>query len=341
MRNKNFKSKMILIIFIFLYLFSGCFDFIGDFNRDPVLLRASPYIDKIEIDNSSLRNYAYLIIQDCQMKDKECVINKIYRYIIENFVYIEDPVNDELIKSPFETINDGGGDCEDLSILLNSLLENIGIKTFLVMNETHAYSLVYDVNSSIMWHEIENSFISHVEVKWGEKIRQEYIDSITLNTNGLWYYGGDGSYLNEYIEYLNISYDINSDKPIDLYVVPSRSDFENLSDNKDFNYYEDFNEVDILSIKDQLSFADRFGGIILHNKNKRFSKIDFNISFYFHPSFYEYYKNFSIKEYDIEDKKCIALDCTVGEWGYPGYDGGIKGKKIAISSTTKEYFYLD
>ena len=336
-------KKKLLIMFIIIFLSNiliGCVDFIKNIEQDPVLLKANPYIEKIEINNSELRNYSYSIITNCQSNNKECQINAIYRYIVENFEYIEDPLNIELIKSPDQTIYDGGGDCEDLSILLNSLLENIGIKTFLVMNETHAYSLAYDIETSLMWKEIEKSFIEFVENKWGEKIKQNYNESFYLHANELWYYGGNGSNFNEYVEYINITYDIESERPIDIYLVPSKSDFENLSENILFYQYEEYEEKNIIQTKNQLSYGDRFGGIILNNKNRKKSKINVNITLYLHPSFYEYYKNNSIKKYILNERNCIVLDCTAGEWGYPGYDAGIKGEKIAINPITKEYFYL-
>ena len=40
----------------------------------------------------------------------------------------------------------GGGDCEDLTILLNSYLENLGIETYLVLTDNHAYTLACDID---------------------------------------------------------------------------------------------------------------------------------------------------------------------------------------------------
>jgi hypothetical protein len=334
------KKIFVIIIFLILNTLIGCIDFLNNLNEDPVILKANPYIEKIKINNTEIRNYALSIINNSQLNHKEVYINAIYRYIIENFHYFEDPLDTELIKTPEETINDGGGDCEDLTILLNSLLENIGIKTFLVMNETHAYSLVYDVNTSLIWREIEKSFIDLIEDKWGDKIKKNYEKNFVLRANELWYYGGNGSYFNDYVEYINISYNIVSEKPINLYLVPSRSDFENLTNNKPFYQYKEFEEKNILESKNQFLYGDRFGGIILQNERFKETNIYVNISFYLHPYFYEYYKNDSIKTYKINDINCIVLDCTVGEWGYPGYDAGIKGEKIAISPITKEYYYL-
>ena len=337
---KILLKLIIFLIIIILFNLMGCLDFLNIVNKDPVILKANPYIQKIDLNNSKLQNFAHNITRGCEGESRECIINMIYRHIIENYSYIQDPDNTEIIKSPIQTINDGGGDCEDLSILFNSLLENIGIKTYLVMNDTHAYSLVSDINTTKMWGEIERSFINLVEDKWGEKIKQIYNNSFILKYNEVWYYGGNGTNVDEYVEYVNISFDIHSERPIDFYLVPSREDFNNFSENKDFNQYIEFKENNILKTKNQLSYSDRFGGIILYNKNRRHTKIDVNVTFYFHPSFYEYFKDYTILEYIIQGKNCIVVDCTLGEWGYPGYDAGIKGEKIAISSENIDYYYL-
>jgi hypothetical protein len=123
-------------------------------------------------------------------------------------------------------------------------------------------------------------------------------------------------------------------------LVPSSSDFENLSNDTEFYQYVDYKEINIINTKNKLPYIQRSGGIILQNNKNRDNEIKANITFYLHPNFYEYYKNNSIKSYDIEDHNCIVIDCTLGEWGYPGYDSGIKGEKIAYSSSNYEYFYL-
>lgn len=92
---------------------------------DPVIQRAAPYINKIVFDDINLRTQAASIVRGCPSSDKECQINKLYRYVIENYDYYSDPRSGEFIQSPSETMKIKGGDCEDLTILLNSLLEFI------------------------------------------------------------------------------------------------------------------------------------------------------------------------------------------------------------------------
>ena len=56
---------------------------------------------------------------------------------------------------------------------------------------------------------------------------------------------------------------------------------------------------------------------------------------------YNYFKNNTISYYVLDDIRCVVVDCTAGIWGYPGYDAGVEGEKIAFEIITKDYTYLE
>lgn len=68
----------------------------------------------------------------------------LYRYIRENFKYVNDSQRDEYFATPMETIRNGlGGDCDDHSILVTSCLQSIGARTRIVLIRGHAYPELY------------------------------------------------------------------------------------------------------------------------------------------------------------------------------------------------------
>ncbi|WP_298711876.1 transglutaminase domain-containing protein [Chitinophaga sp.] len=68
----------------------------------------------------------------------------LYRYIRENFKYVNDSQRDEYFATPMETIQNGmGGDCDDHSILMASCLESIGARMRIVLIRGHAYPELY------------------------------------------------------------------------------------------------------------------------------------------------------------------------------------------------------
>lgn len=68
----------------------------------------------------------------------------LYRYIRENFKYVNDSQRDEYFATPMETILNGmGGDCDDHSILMTSCLQSIGARTRIVLIRGHAYPELY------------------------------------------------------------------------------------------------------------------------------------------------------------------------------------------------------
>jgi hypothetical protein len=235
-----------------------------------------------------------------------------------------------------------GGDCEDLAIFLISLLENIGIKTYLVLTDTHAYCLVYDVDTDVLRSYIEPSLIQQVEKDSGDIIKKWYNETFNLPGYDDWYYGGNGTLFNNtVIEYLNISYDIISNEPLWFYVVPSKDDYYLFHDGNNFTFYTDYEKENVLNFSGVSPYLDQDGGIILYNDNEQDATITVKLMFYLHPSFYELCKNESITSYKIDDKNCVVLDPTAGVYGYPGFDANLTGEKIAIDPVTKEYYYLE
>ena len=333
----------LFIILLLLTIPTGCIDLDDPLSFfDKELRRAQPYLDEILFDDDVLRNHALEICHGQSLTNKEAIITTLYRYIVEEYTYIPDPEGTELIRSPYETITLKGGDCEDLSILLMSLLENLDIKTYLVLTEDHAYALAYDVNIQSLWPYVEQALINQVEKDSGEQLKQTYENSFTLNRHQNWYYGGDGEPLaeSESVDFLNISYHVTSEHPIDFYIVPSRDEFNDFSDNKDFTYITNHFYDDETEMQGTCGYLETYGGIILSNPNWKNTEVTIELTFYSHPSFYKLFENNTIRSYTIKDASCVVLEPTAGLYGYPGYDANVTGKKTAIDPITKDYFYL-
>ena len=68
----------------------------------------------------------------------------LFKYINNNFKYVDDPNRDEYFAGPRETIQDGlGGDCDDHTILMISCMKAIGAKCRMVLTENHVYPELY------------------------------------------------------------------------------------------------------------------------------------------------------------------------------------------------------
>ena len=339
---KRYCSLIILIILVILP-FQGCIDFGDTFDIiDPVVRRANPYISKIVFDDPQLQSYALSILNQSLLSDREYIITMLYRHIIENFDYISDPDDEELIRAPRETIQINGGDCEDLSILLCSLLENLGIKTYLVLTESHAYCLAYNVNITHLKGYVEQELMDQVESDSGNTILQTHQTVFVLKKRQSWYYGGDGGNFqdSESFDYMNISYSYRSTRPLTFYIVPGQEEFQKYTDGKSFSYIESCSGEDEEIAEGISTYMQQHGGIILTNNNYRDATVSINLTFYFHPSFYKLFKNNTIQSYTLKNAECIVLEPTAGPYGYPGYDANVTGKKTAIDPVSKDYYYL-
>ncbi len=307
------------------------------------VMLSKPYIDKIVVDDGELREIASAIVED--YGEKEGKVNAIYRYIVENFMYIADPEYKESVQSPFETLDIEGGDCEDLAILACSLLENIGIKTYLVLTENHAYALVSRVNSENLWEYINKS------------LEEQYIEDhnmvssvdeiLQLRAGYVYYYGGDGRVFPIQaatfgdsvvkIESLEIDYSVSSSQPVNIYILPSKDEFDNLVRRRSFQHYPECAEQGVYQAQATCEIPS-YGGTAIQNPTLSDATVDLEVTF----SYKVYFEGLKITYYTLKGEQAIVLELTAGEYGYPGYSPIVEAeRRFAIDPTTKEYFHLE
>ena len=354
MKIKNLSITLVLLLIALLI--SGCIDegTLSRFNGDPVVQRAEPYVNEIVFEDITLRTKAAEIVRDCPSGDKDCQINKLYRYVVEDYSYYSDPRQNEFIQSPYDTMEVGGGDCEDLTIMLMSLLENMGINTYFVLTKDHAYGLACDVDTNNLVEYMKEPILAQVSKDLGQNGDMDVVmkgDDIfvvdekkltfTLEPGYIYYYGGDGTKFEDPVEYVNIEYEIYSSDPLDIYVVPSKAEYEKMIKRKSFEHFTSCANLNVLRISDSCNHITTHGGVILQNDNPDEAIIEFDLKFNFYYSTQKLLNDQQISYYEINNQSCIVLDATAGKYGYPGYDANLIGEKIAFDPLTKEYLYLE
>jgi hypothetical protein len=321
---------------------------------DPKVRSAGNYIESITLEDPSLKILAENVSANCPSEDKECKVNEIYRFVVENFEYYEDIGGQEVIKSSEETISQGGGDCEDLTILLVSLLENLGIRTYLVLTEGHAYSLVcgvdtkkledYGVNSlkEIFAKQLSKNSNIDVVVEEGQlKMVEEDELNLSLEGGQLYYYGGNGENFQSPITSLEIFSEINSNENIGYYVVPSKSEMNNLAEGILFTHFSECNILGEKEFSRECSGLGMAGGIVLFNKNSKKANIHLKTKFSYNYDSSNILKDKFVTSYLIDGQKCVVLESTAGEYGLAGVASeNLTSAKIAFDSQTGKYYNL-
>jgi len=321
---------------------------------DPIIFRAEPYLNKIVYEDIELRSLASSVTKGCISGDKECQLNRVYRYVVDNYDYYSDPRSNEFIQSPTDTMKVQGGDCEDLTIFMSSLLENIGFKTYLVLTDSHAYSLACGVDPDNLWEYIEQSILETVSLKLGDDseydveinsgevfLKRNVEQTIALNPGNIWYYGGGGSIFTDPIQYMDIGYSISSSTPLNIYFVPSIKEQSKMVNGESFTHYLSCQKENVYQVSDSCDSLDRNGGIILVNTNsENMATVSINFDYRIAYSTQSLLPDGEITYYDLNGEQCVVLEATVGKSGFPGFDSTM-GVKIAIDPVTKEYFSLD
>lgn len=355
MRTSGKKPLFLAVILALAIMSAGCAGYIEDLqdtleiNTDPVLHRANPYIKPIDAENATLRAMAASTISSSA--DREYQVDRVYRYVVENYMYYSDPRGGEYIQPPYDTIAIGGGDCEDLSILLCSLLENIGIRTYMVLTPDHAYCLASGVDPVKLRAYAAQSLLEQVARENGGggmtasdgKLYtvKEDTKSATIKSGYVWYYGGNGSKLESPLQSMDWYYEVTSSAPITVYCVPSEDDYTALLDRKPFHYYPETEAISIVSLTDTCEGMTTSGGLIIKNEGRSDAAVTIVIKKYTYYDTSSILKDMPITSYVINNQTCVVLDPTAGKYGYPGLSSyNETGERIAVDPVTKQYYYI-
>ena len=310
---------------------------------DLFLQRAEPFIEKVAVDDTGLQSYASTIAGGCDPSDRECYVNALYREVLMNYTCTSAPMSNASLQTPQETIQRKAGTCEDLSILLCSLLSSSGIAASLVFTDTHVYALASEVDPDALWAVAEQSLLRQVEDRFGEPMSQSYQQTYTLPQANMLYVGGEeGKTFTGLIDWMTIEYSIQSDQPLHLFVVPTQKDFFALRDGDlaNFTQFAQWEAVNVTAKSGTIPQMTTYGGVILLNQGTETATVSIDFHFTFQPSFYQTYNRDALTVYTVDGKNAVVLDPTLGEYGFPGYAAGVTGKKTVIDPVTKQYVTL-
>jgi hypothetical protein len=101
------------------------------------------YLNKVDYRDPQLNRVATRTVVNTN-DDDLAKTKALLDFVSNDLHYVSDP-NDgiEYAKPPVETIISGGGDCEDKTVVLCSLLESVGVKTFMGFTPDHVFALVH------------------------------------------------------------------------------------------------------------------------------------------------------------------------------------------------------
>jgi hypothetical protein len=361
LRPPGITPLLIVILLITAVLLSGCTGFVRNIqdqlakSGDPVLRRAEPYIKPIETENVTIRAMAATAVDGGPAVDREYDVDRIYRYVVENYSYYSDPRGREYIQKPFETIAIGGGDCEDLTILLCSMLESLGIRTYLVLTPDHAYCLASGVDVDKLGIYAKQSLLEQIArdhngqsgdssmVAGDGKLFTLKEDTATSNVLGgyVWYFGGNGTKLESPLESIDLQYEIRSSAPVSVYCVPSDADYTALVEDRPFNFYPSTEAHNILSLTGSCTGMTTSGGLVIKNDGRSDASITVRFKKYTYYNTSALLKEMPMVSYVLNNQTCVVLDPTAGKYGYPGFSSYNETReRIAIDPVTKKYYYL-
>jgi hypothetical protein len=101
-------------------------------NMDDYKVLVSPTNPKIKL-------IADRIVSESCEGNKVCHAKALFFFVRDNLDYVSDPSRYEYVKDAILSLQSEGGDCDDASVLLATLLEAVGIRTRFVFIPGHVY----------------------------------------------------------------------------------------------------------------------------------------------------------------------------------------------------------
>ena len=95
-------------------------------------MRANTFI----VEDCAAQSIADFVESRYQGDDDSIKAYLVCRVVHSNLTYIDDCI--DYWKYPWETVRDGGGDCEDFAILICSVLKCMGVESVMLMEPGHA-----------------------------------------------------------------------------------------------------------------------------------------------------------------------------------------------------------
>lgn len=343
MKIRTFLFSLFLVFsFIIIGFLGWKIYYISSLDRN--VLMAEPYVKKILFNDSILREIGSVYVQDCCFNDSSCMVNQVYRNVVSKNSYELDPNNTELIRGPFETLGRKSGDCEDLAILAASILENLGIQTYLVLTKDHMYTLACGVNKEKILEYSKNSLKEIYANKFNESanIRFSYSEGeiyfkdnvqevIKLKPQEVLYLEAD-----KYQNFFDLNYTIYSGGEFEFYVLSSMNDLDNFVHKRNFKYYPN------CSLEEEVCENLSTNSVILFfNPSGDELVLDINLDFIYTYDSRSLFANNSYVFYTIQNETCVVLETTAGEFGFVGLiSEDLQGEKIAFDPRNYNYFFL-
>ncbi len=259
------------------------------------------YLDAVVPESDALRALAFTKVKDCPAGDRTCVLTELYRFVQHDIGYLADPVAREHIQSPQATLQIGAGDCEDLSILLASLLDNVGIPNYLVFTSDHAYTMACNVDSETIAPTLEHRYAIQPPPVQREETRS--IPPHSLSVTRL-----------DATTPTQVEIELHTNGPLDWMVVPSQQDVEAIQQHRSYQTYSSCSRDGVTSFRSTCVIPVG-APLVAYNRQETPIELAIRLRYQIPPVPPTLP---TLKTYAINGVQCVPLDPSIKGQAYPG-----------------------
>lgn len=110
----------------------------GNVGNKSVVNQRSDYYQLLDV-SPEIKMAADRIATESCPSNRVCYAKAIFYFTRDNFQYVNDPAAFEYVKTARQSLMSKGGDCDDASVLMATMLKAVGIRSRFVFIQGHVY----------------------------------------------------------------------------------------------------------------------------------------------------------------------------------------------------------
>lgn len=124
----------------------------------PKIENRNDYTSLVRVDDDVKRVTDYIVTTSCESNEKVCFAKAIFYFVRDELKYVNDPAEYEYVKTTSESLASGGGDCDDASVAIASMMKSIGFNSRLVFVPGHVY-VEAEIPSAVSKYKTEGNWV--------------------------------------------------------------------------------------------------------------------------------------------------------------------------------------
>lgn len=282
--------------------------------------------ENIVFADPQVEEWAQVLSDVCDDGDIECKVMAVYNNVTSELKLFNASLMPEGIRSPGQTFTNGGGTNEDLTVLIQSLYENMGLKTYTVSTGDRLYALVCGVDRDQMINYSSMTFYFYDETK-------VFTENLTVEPLKMLPATWPDSFKPTDIIQVHVAF--LASEPIDIFYINNQSDMDMFVYDKEPTFFKTCSRINQTVYSGACAVRGN-GGLVLMNSGSEPSDVVFS-----YKIIHEFWPvdpaEMDFSFYELGGRTCVVVDPSLADRGYVGGELTLYEPKVFFDPLTGRF----